>query len=51
MTAAINRFAPALVGIVLLLGLVVNALEPKRVMCHETGRSLEAAQIANILRD
>jgi hypothetical protein len=43
--------APAFVGLVLFLGLIVNALEPKRTMCHETGRSFEAAQIASMLRD
>jgi hypothetical protein len=39
------------VGLVLFLGLIVNALAPKRTMCHEMGRSFEAAQIASMLRD
>ena len=43
-------FVPGLVGVVLFLGLIVNALETKRNLCHDTGRSFEAAQIANKLR-
>ena len=42
--------APAFVGVVLFLGLFLNALETKRIMCHDTGRSFEAAQFANMLR-
>jgi hypothetical protein len=45
-----NYFAPALVGVVLFLGLVGNAIETKRNMCHDTGRLFEAAQLASMLR-
>jgi hypothetical protein len=42
-----ERFVPGLVGV--LLALLVNVIT-KRNMCHDTGRSFEAAQIANMLR-
>jgi len=48
---AANQFAPALVGVALFLGLVVNAFETKRNMCHDTGRSFEAAKVASMFRD
>ena len=44
-----ERFVPGLVGVALLLALFVNVIT-KRNMCHDTGRSFEAAQIANMLR-
>jgi hypothetical protein len=43
-------FVPGLVGAILFLGLFVNVIT-KRNLCHDTGRSFEAAQIANMLRD
>jgi hypothetical protein len=43
-------FVPGLVGVALVLALFVNVIT-KRTMCHDTGRSFEAAQIANMLRD
>jgi hypothetical protein len=45
-----ERFVPGLVGVALFLALFVNVIT-KRNMCHDTGRSFEAAQIANMLRD
>jgi hypothetical protein len=45
-----ERFVPGLVGVALILALFVNVIT-KRNMCHDTGRSFEAAQIANMLRD
>jgi hypothetical protein len=45
-----ERFVPGLVGVALILALFVNVIT-KRNMCHEAGRSFEAAQIANMLRD
>jgi hypothetical protein len=53
MTAAsqiTDRLVPVLVGVALFLALFVN-VTTKRNMCHDTGRSFEAAQIANMLRD
>ena len=47
---AANQLAPALVGIALFLGSVVNAFETKRNMCHDTERWFEAAQIASMFR-
>jgi hypothetical protein len=44
-----ERFVPGLVGVALFLALLVNVIT-KRNMCHDTGRSFEAAQIANMLR-
>ena len=41
-----ERFVPGLVGVALLLALFVNVIT-KRNMCHDTGRSFEAAQIAS----
>jgi hypothetical protein len=43
-------FVPGLVGVALFLGLLVNVIT-KRNMCHDTGHSFEAAQIASMLRD
>jgi hypothetical protein len=45
-----GRFVPGLVGAALVLALFVNVIA-KRTMCHDTGRSFEDAQIANMLRD
>jgi hypothetical protein len=45
-----ERFVPGLVGVALVLALLVN-VSTKRNMCHDTGRSFETAQIANMLRD
>ena len=45
-----DRPGPGLVGVALFLALLVNVIT-KRNMCHDTGRSFEAAQIANMLRD
>jgi hypothetical protein len=45
-----ERFVPGLVGVALLLALFVN-VTTKRNMCHDTGRSFEASQIASTLRD
>jgi hypothetical protein len=44
-----KRFVPGLVGVALLLALLGNVMA-KRTMCHDTGQSFEAAQIANMLR-
>jgi hypothetical protein len=53
MLAAIRtdeRFVPGLVAVALVVALLVN-VSTKRTMCHDTGRSFETAQIANMLRD
>jgi hypothetical protein len=44
------RFVPGLVGVALVLALFVNVIT-KRTMCHDTGRSFEATQITDMLRD
>ena len=44
------RFVPGLVGLALVLAVFVNVIT-KRTMCKDTGRSFEAAQTANMLRD
>ena len=40
---------PGLVGVVLFLGLIVNA-STKRDMCRDTGRSFEAAQVLALFK-
>jgi hypothetical protein len=45
-----ERYVPVLVGMALVVAVFVNVLT-KRIMCHDTGRSFETAQIANMLRD
>jgi hypothetical protein len=45
-----EHFVPGLVGLALVLAVFVNVIT-KRTMCHDAGRSFEAAQIANMLRD
>jgi hypothetical protein len=45
-----ERYVPVLVGMALVLALFVNVIT-KRTMCHDAGRSFEAAQIADMLRD
>ena len=50
LAAARECFVPGLVGVALLLALFVNVIT-KRNMCHDTGRSFQAVQIANMLRE
>ena len=44
-----ERFVPGLVGVALLLALFVN-VTTKRNMCHDTGRSFEAAQVLALFK-
>lgn len=44
-----ERFLPGSVGVALFLALLVNVIT-KRNTSHDTGRSLEATQIASMLR-
>jgi hypothetical protein len=45
-----ERFVPGLVGVALVLAFIVN-VSTRRTMCHDAGRSLDTAQIANMLRE
>jgi hypothetical protein len=45
-----ERFVPGLIGVALVLAIFVNVIT-KRNMCHDTGRSFETSQIADMLRD